>query len=68
MLSLRQTVALPYYGDEPLYRAPWRFSAMQPRIHRAGPTLGEHNQQVFGALLGMSPEEIEALRDPSVAA
>ena len=65
--GLRQTVALPYYGDEPLYRAPWRFSAMQPRIHRAGPTMGEHNQQVFGELLGMSDEEIEALRDASVA-
>lgn len=66
--GLRQTVPLPYYGDEPLYRAPWRFSAMQPRIERAGPRMGEHNQQVFGGLLGMSAGGIAALRDASVAA
>jgi crotonobetainyl-CoA:carnitine CoA-transferase CaiB-like acyl-CoA transferase len=31
-------------------------------IARGAPCLGEHNDQVFGELLGLAPEEIDALR------
>ena len=31
-------------------------------ITRGAPCLGEHNDQVFGELLGLAPEEIDALR------
>jgi benzylsuccinate CoA-transferase BbsF subunit len=35
-------------------------------IRRAAPLLGEHNNYVFGELLGLSPEEIEALAEKKV--
>ena len=54
-------VALPHYGPEPLFRSPWRFSDLEPRIDRCGPSLGEHNAQVFGDLLGLPAGEIAEL-------
>jgi crotonobetainyl-CoA:carnitine CoA-transferase CaiB-like acyl-CoA transferase len=30
------------------------------------PTLGEHNEEVYGALLGITGEDLEALRDEGV--
>jgi crotonobetainyl-CoA:carnitine CoA-transferase CaiB-like acyl-CoA transferase len=35
-------------------------------ITRGAPCLGEHNDQVFGELLGLAPEEIDALRAEGV--
>jgi crotonobetainyl-CoA:carnitine CoA-transferase CaiB-like acyl-CoA transferase len=33
---------------------------------RGGPCLGEHNERVFGELLGLTPDEIATLRDDGV--
>ena len=65
--ALRHTVNLPFYGPEPLYRAPWRFSGMDPAIERCGPSMGEHNQQVLGGLLGLPRERIDELLKASTA-
>ena len=35
-------------------------------ITRGAPCLGEHNDQVFGELLGLAPDEIAALRADGV--
>ncbi len=35
-------------------------------VERGGPCLGEHNQQVFGGLLGLDARELEALRAEGV--
>jgi crotonobetainyl-CoA:carnitine CoA-transferase CaiB-like acyl-CoA transferase len=35
-------------------------------IERGAPCLGEHNEAVFGELLGLSAEEIEELRETGV--
>lgn len=59
--SLKQRVQIPFYGEEDLFRAPWRFSDVEPRITRCGPSLGEHNEYVFGELLNLDPEEIARL-------
>jgi len=45
---------------------PWRLSATPARIRRHAPSLGEHTERIFGELLGMSPEEIEALKKEQV--
>jgi crotonobetainyl-CoA:carnitine CoA-transferase CaiB-like acyl-CoA transferase len=58
---LKQRVPLPVYGDEDLFRAPWRFSEFEPRIERCGPLLGEHNHYVFGELLKLPASKIETL-------
>ncbi len=45
---------------------PWRLSETPAAIRRHSPLLGEHNHQVFGELLGMSPEEIARLEQEEV--
>jgi benzylsuccinate CoA-transferase BbsF subunit len=41
---------------------PARFSATPWRIERGAPCLGEHNEEVFGRLLGIPPDEVAQLR------
>jgi crotonobetainyl-CoA:carnitine CoA-transferase CaiB-like acyl-CoA transferase len=41
---------------------PARFSLTPWRIERGAPCLGEHNEEVFGRLLGIPPEEVAQLR------
>jgi len=59
--SMKHRVHIPVYGDEDMFRAPWRFSDLEPRITRCGPALGEHNAYVFGELLQLPADEIAAL-------
>src|SRR5262249_11520002 len=39
-----------------------RFSATSGAVEHLGPRLGEHNHEVYGELLGLSPNEIDDLR------
>jgi crotonobetainyl-CoA:carnitine CoA-transferase CaiB-like acyl-CoA transferase len=42
--------------------APWiRFSETPGAVHSAAPLKGQHNQEIFRNLLGMSSEDIERL-------
>jgi len=45
---------------------PVHFSETDWQIERGAPCLGEHNEQVFGELLGLSTSEIGALREDGV--
>lgn len=45
---------------------PWRFSRTPARLERWTPKLGEHNDYVFGELLGMTRQEIAVLVDARV--
>jgi len=40
---------------------PWRFEKTPGQIFHAAPTFAEHNAEVFGSLLGLSPDAIQAL-------
>ena len=51
----------PLVGFEVLYGIPWRLSETPGQIKRVAPSLGEHNEYVFGELLGLSEEEIARL-------
>ena len=64
--GVQHPVEIPYYGPEVLYSAPWRFSGFSPRVERSGPTTGQHNDQVFSEVLGMSSQEIESLKKEGV--
>jgi crotonobetainyl-CoA:carnitine CoA-transferase CaiB-like acyl-CoA transferase len=48
-------------GSMPLVRLGGRFSATPMQLDRAGPGMGEHNDEVFRRLLGLSDREIDAL-------
>lgn len=45
---------------------PWRFSKTPAAIERWTPKLGEHNDYVFRDLLGLSAEDIAALKEAQV--
>jgi crotonobetainyl-CoA:carnitine CoA-transferase CaiB-like acyl-CoA transferase len=51
----------PETGPQVLYAPVWRFSDNPARIRRPAPCLGQHNDYVFGELLGLSADEIEGL-------
>jgi benzylsuccinate CoA-transferase BbsF subunit len=51
----------PKVGLEFLHGIPWRLSGTPGRISRPAPLLGEHNQYVFGELLGLPEAEIQRL-------
>lgn len=46
--------------------APYKLSATPWQVHHAAPCLGEHNQQVYGEILGYSKEEILKLKQAGV--
>ena len=56
----------PVIGRLTVMNPPWKLSATPAEIVRHAPLFGEHNNYVFGELLGMSQEEIKALMDEQV--
>jgi benzylsuccinate CoA-transferase BbsF subunit len=56
----------PSLGTEPIYNIMWNLDRTPPSIQRHAPLLGEHNQQIFGGLLGMDKEEISQLEEREV--
>ncbi len=56
----------PAMGGVRVDGQPVRFSATDWSITEGGPTLGQHNHEVFGQLLGRSAEEIERLEGEGV--
>lgn len=66
--QLKSTVEIPVYGQEQLFRAPWKFSDFEPRIDNPGPLTGQHNDYVFGELLGLDADEIARLKESGVIA
>jgi benzylsuccinate CoA-transferase BbsF subunit len=53
----------PKVGLEFLHGIPWHLSGTPGRIRRPAPLLGEHNQYVFGDLLGLPEREIHRLME-----
>ncbi len=66
--AIKHRVTIPVYGEEDVFSAPWRFSDFSPRVERPGPTTGEHNDYVFGELLGLPVDEIAELKASGVIA
>ncbi len=61
-----ETVDDPVIGPVRMQGVYPRFSRTPGAIQRGAPRLGEHNQEVYGGLLGLSPAELEALRQEGV--
>ena len=60
------TVADPELGLTTMPGVVPRLSRTPGQVTHAGPTLGQHNDEVYGALLGMSAPELEELREEGV--
>lgn len=56
----------PVVGEDWVIAPPWKLSATPAEIRRHAPLLGEHNEYVFGRLLGMSQKEIKELEKDHV--
>ena len=56
----------PAIGNDWVISPPWRLSETPAQINRHAPLLGEHNEYVFGELLGMSSVEIKRLEQEKV--
>jgi len=64
--SCFQEVDHPVMGKRVVVAPHWKFSHTPASICQPAPLLGEHNEYVFGELLGMSPAEMEELAQRGV--
>ena len=65
-LKMVQEVEHPTLGKVPLLGIPFTLAGSPPVIHRPPPRLGEHTGEVLGEVLGLSAEDVEALRREAV--
>ena len=68
-LRMRGTVmdmTSPKGNTRAVVNAPWRFEKTPARMDRWMPGLGEHNEYVFGEILGLAKSEIARLVDEEV--
>jgi len=56
----------PEFGKRVFDGLPWKMSKTPGKVQRPGPFLGEHNNHVFGEMLGMSQEEIDRLVEEEI--
>lgn len=61
-----EVVHHPEAGTHLLPGMPWKLSRTPGRIRRPAPCLGEHNREVLGGLLGLSPAQIESLIEKGI--
>jgi crotonobetainyl-CoA:carnitine CoA-transferase CaiB-like acyl-CoA transferase len=66
--GIYREISHPYLGKEYLYTVPWLMSDIEVRFDRSAPLLGEHNDYVFGTLLGMSAKEIAEFKANDIIA
>lgn len=53
-------------GSYVIINPPWKLSLTPPKIVRDAPDIGQHNEYVFGRILGISKEEIHKLEEEGV--
>lgn len=56
----------PTLGRQVVMNAVWKFSETPARIYKAGPSMGESNDEIFGGLLGIPKEERQRLEEEKI--
>ena len=64
--QLVQDMPHPVVGTTPVFAPPYRLDGRRLPIRNAPPTLGEGTREVLQALLSMSDEQLQALREQGV--
>jgi crotonobetainyl-CoA:carnitine CoA-transferase CaiB-like acyl-CoA transferase len=49
-------------GSIPQVAPPWKLVQSQEKKHKPPPKVGEHDEEVYGELLGLGPKDIQELR------
>jgi formyl-CoA transferase len=60
------TVPHPDFGELPMHNATPRLSETPGSVRTAGPALGEHNDEIWGGVLGLSAAERARLTDAKI--
>lgn len=60
-MDIIKMIDQPGIGRLPVAATPMKFSETPGRIDRPAPKVGEHNEEVYRELLGLKPEELQAL-------
>jgi formyl-CoA transferase len=61
-----QNITHPTAGKVTVVASPVRFDGEPPTVDAPSPTLGQHNELIYGKLLGLSAHEIGALKEQGV--
>ena len=56
-----ETLEHPVVGTHPICSVPFRYVSTDRWLRSAPPTLGQHNREILGGLLGLSAEELDDL-------
>jgi crotonobetainyl-CoA:carnitine CoA-transferase CaiB-like acyl-CoA transferase len=61
-----ERVEHPVVGALPVASLPFRFHGVSRWLRAPAPTLGQHNREILGGLLGLASDEIDALESAGV--
>jgi crotonobetainyl-CoA:carnitine CoA-transferase CaiB-like acyl-CoA transferase len=61
-----QDIAHPTVGTVTVIGSPLRLNGEPPTVDSPSPTLGQHNELIYGKLLGLSAREIATLHEQGV--
>jgi crotonobetainyl-CoA:carnitine CoA-transferase CaiB-like acyl-CoA transferase len=61
-----QFITRDFMGEQPHPSSPWRPGREAIPIRTPAPTLGQHNQQILGRLLGLSDSQLEILKQDGI--
>ena len=56
----------PVVGTHPVPTVPFRYASVERWLRSPAPTLGQHNREILGGLLGLSDDEIRRLAEDGV--
>ena len=61
-----QFITHDFMGEQPHPSSPWRPGREAIPVRTPAPTLGQHNQQILGGLLGLSDSQLEILNQDGI--
>lgn len=61
-----QFLSRAFVGEQPHPSAPWRLGDGPIRISSSAPTLGQHNQDILGGMLGLSNGQMASLSSDGI--